>query len=420
MTVLRNVAAFLAITILGGSMTHKAPNQTHDSHNGTLALVGGTIYRSPAEEPVRDGIVLIQGDKITAVGSRSSVKPPENAEVIDCSGLTITAGFWNSHVHFMERKWANVAGIPAPELDQQLQDMLTRYGFTTAFDLSSPWDNTRLLRDRIESGEVRGPRIYSTGSGLLPANPGIPESAIAFMGWTKSTQLEIGDASQAAAASKQLLDAGVDGIKLFASAPSKSTLSQDTMAAAVDEAHRVGKPVFVHPNSGADVLTAVRAGVDVIAHTTPYSGPWDESLLTAMREHRVALIPTLWIWKWYSRHDRRSTQDKIVKTETGQLHAWVASGGTVLFGTDLGAVDPDPSEEYALMSEAGMSSPQILASLTTAPAERFSESKRVGRIAPGLQADLVVLREDPAKSIRALTSVRYTMRAGKIIYRAGE
>src|SRR5579864_4687616 len=233
-------------SILGDSMTGTASHQAQNSHSGSVALVGGTIYLSPAEEPVRNGIVLVQGDKIAAVGSRSSVKLPENAEVVDCSGLTITAGFWNSHVHFMERKWADVPSIPAPELAQQLRDMLTRYGFTTAFDLSSPWENTRLLRDRIESGEVPGPRIYSTGSGLLPANPGIPESALAFMGWTKSTQLEIADAAQAAAASKQLLDAGVDGIKLFASALSKAALSQDTMEAAVKEAHRAGKPVFVH------------------------------------------------------------------------------------------------------------------------------------------------------------------------------
>jgi len=188
----------------------------------------------------------------------------------------------------------------------------------------------------------------------------------------------------------------------------------------LSETHRLGKPVFVHPNSGADVLTALRAGVDVIAHTTPQSGPWDETLLAAMREHHVALTPILWIWKWYSRHDRRSAQDKIVNAEVGQLRAWVANGGTVLFGTDLGAVDPDPTEEYNLMAAAGMSFGRILASLTTAPAERFGQSKQLGRIAVGLQADLVVLETDPSKNIQALSDVRYTLRAGKIIYRAGE
>jgi imidazolonepropionase-like amidohydrolase len=182
----------------------------------------------------------------------------------------------------------------------------------------------------------------------------------------------------------------------------------------------MGKPVFVHPNSGADVLAAVRGGVDVIGHTTPHSGPWDETILAAMKERGVALTPTLTVWKYYARHDRISTQEQVAATAIGQLRAWLAVGGTVLFGTDLGAVDYDPSEEYALMAEAGMSFGQILASLTTAPAGRFGESKQLGRIAAGLQADLVVLKDDPSKNIRALTAVEYTLRAGKIIYRASE
>jgi len=97
------------------------------------------------------------------------------------------------------------------------------------------------------------------------------------------------------------------------------------------------------------VLAAIRGGADVIAHTTPQSGPWDETILAAMKERRVALIPTLTIFKYYMRHDRISAEEQIANAEIGQLRAWLASGGTVLFGTDIGAIDYDPSEEYALM-----------------------------------------------------------------------
>ncbi|MGI8741971.1 MAG: amidohydrolase family protein [Bryobacteraceae bacterium] len=388
---------------------------------GNLALVGGTIYVSPTEQPILDGVVLIQGGEIAAVGSRALVRVPQTVPSLDCSGRTITAGFWNSHVHFFERKWADLAAIPGLELGRQLQDMLTRYGFTSVFDLSSLWENTRRLRDRIESGEVPGPRIRSTGEGLLPPDPGLPpEAVLHIMGLMKTPLPEVADAAQAAAASRKLLDQGVDGIKLFASSPSKASLPESAMQAAANEAHRLGKPVFVHPNSGADVLAAVRGGVDIIAHTTPQSGPWDETILAAMQDRRVALTPTLTLWKYFMRHDRISTQEKSVNTSIGQLRAWVASGGTVLFGTDLGAVEYDPSEEYALMGDAGMSFRQILASLTTAPAERFGESTKLGRIAAGLQADLVVLKDDPSENIRALAAVQYTLRTGKIIYRASE
>jgi imidazolonepropionase-like amidohydrolase len=382
-----------------------------------LALVGGTIYSNPSEAPIRDGVVIVRDGKIAAVGGRATAVPT-GFPTLDCSEMTITAGFWNSHVHFFERKWANAGEIPAGELEKQLQDMVTRFGFTSVFDIGSMWENTRRLRERIESGELAGPRIRSTGPGLVPPGAMPSDTVLAMMGTMKFAAPEVSDAAQAAAAARGLLEEGVDAIKLFASAQRGEPLSQATIQAAVHEAHSAGKPVFVHPNSGADVLTAVRGGVDIVAHTTPSSGPWDETILTAMKEHGVALTPTLTLWKYYARHDRVSAQEKVVQTETGQLRAWLRAGGTVLFGTDLGAVEYDPGEEYALMAESGMSFRQILASLTTAPAERFGESKQAGRIAEGMRADLVVLRGDPAQDLRALTAVQFTVRGGKIIYRA--
>jgi imidazolonepropionase-like amidohydrolase len=381
------------------------------------ALVGGTIHLSPAEEPIQNGAILIQDGTIAAVGRKRAVRVPPAARVIDCSGLSITAGFWNSHVHFFERKWANAATLPASELDRQLADTFTRYGFTNVFDLSSLWENTRQLRRRIESGEVAGPRIRSTGEGLVPPGAVPSDEVSKLMGVMETPLPEISDAAQAAAAARKLLSEGVDGIKLFASSPRGTSLPEGAIRAAVDEARRSRKPVFVHPNNGADVLAALRAGADVVAHTTPRSGPWDEAILSATKQRRASLTPTLTIWKWFLRHDRFSTQEQVARTAGGQLRAWIEAGGTVLFGTDLGAVDPDPSEEYASMAEAGMSFAQILVSLTTAPATQFGESERMGRIAPGFQADLVVLKGDPSKDIRALSAVQYTLRAGKILHR---
>jgi imidazolonepropionase-like amidohydrolase len=393
---------------------NKSPNSPSDY----TALVGATIFVSPTETPIRDGVILIQGEKIVAVGARAQMQFPETGHVLDCFGFTITAGLWNSHVHFFERKWADAATIPAPELTRQLQDMLTRYGFTSVFDIGSSWENTRRLRDRIDSGEVPGPKIRSTGPGLLPPGALPTDQVLSLMGLMKFPAPEIADAAQASAAARKLLDEGVDAIKLFASSPRSSSLSESTFQAAADQAHRAGKPVFVHPNSAADVLTAVRGGVDIIAHTTPHSGPWDETLLTAVKARRVALTPTLTLWKYYARHDRLSAQEKVTNTEITQLRAWVAIGGEVLFGTDLGAVEYDPSEEYVLMSQAGMTFPQILASLTIAPSERFGDKNKLGRLAPGFQADLAVFQQDPAANIRALAQVKYTLRAGQIIYRA--
>jgi imidazolonepropionase-like amidohydrolase len=369
----------------------------------SLVLLGGTIFASPGDEPIPDGMVVIQDDTIAAVGPRGTVEIPKDVPILDCSGLSIAAGFWNSHVHFFERKWANAGEIPAEELARQIQEAFSRFGFTTVFDTGSSWENTRRIRDRIESGEVAGPRILSTGEALVAPGAIPSERILGVLGVMVFPAPEASNAAEAAAASRKLLEQGVNGIKVHLQA---ADFPRDAIPAVVAEAHRAGKPVFIHPSNGADILAAARAGADVILHTTPHSGPWDEATLAAMAEQRVALTPTLTLWKWFLRHDRLSAQEKVVDTAVDQLRAWVSRGGTVLFGTDLGAVEYDPSEEYALMAAAGMSFREILASLTTAPAERFGGT---GRIAKGLSADLVVFEDHPS-------AVRYTIRGGKVVF----
>ena len=219
------------------------------------------------------------------------------------------------------------------------------FGFTSVFDTGSPWENTRQIRERIESGEVAGPDIRSTGPGLVPPGALPSDAVLGMMGSMKLAAPQVASAADARAAARKLLEQGVDGIpELFLSSPRSISLAEDAVAAAAGEAHGAKKPVFVHPNSATDVLAAVRGGADVLAHTTPHSGPWDETLLAAMKERGTALTPTLTLWKSFLRHDRISTQRRIADAARGQLRAFIAAEGTVLFGTDWGVVDPDWKE----------------------------------------------------------------------------
>jgi len=393
-----------------------APAQTR-----ALALVGGTIYADAAAPPLRNGVVLIRDGTIAAVGTRGAVQVPNGAETIDCSGLTITAGFWNSHVHFTERKWANAARVGAPELASQLQGMLTSYGFTSVFDTGSMWENTKRIRDRIESGELTGPRIRSTGEILEPPGGTPPDLVLDITGAMHVKLPEVAGAADARAAARALLDAGVDGIKLYAQtwAPPIVVMPPDAVRGAVDEAHRRGKLAFAHPSNRDGLLNAVRGGVDILVHTTPQMGPWNDALVDEMIAARVTLIPTLKLWRYELRHDRESIRDQFAGVGVGQLRAWRQRRGAVIFGTDVGYMnDYDPTDEYLLMKEAGMTSRDILASLTTVPAERFGASSRAGRVAAGLDADLVVLAADPAADVRAFAAVRHTIRGGRVIYSA--
>jgi imidazolonepropionase-like amidohydrolase len=135
----------------------------------------------------------------------------------------------------------------------------------------------------------------------------------------------------------------------------------------------------------------------------------------------MSLIPTLKLWEFEAFKEKATPGEARSFAEKGmvQLQAFENAGGQVLFGTDVGYVtEYDPTEEYVLMSSAGLTPMQILASLTTAPAARFTESAARGTIAPRMDADFAVLAADPAQDAANFAKVRYTIRQGKIIYQA--
>jgi len=304
------------------------------------ALVRGTVYVGPTEPPIRDAIILIRSGTIAAVGRRSAVQLPAQIQKLDCSGLTITASFWNSHVHFVQRKWANIQTIPAAELSEQMTDMITRWGCTSVFDIGSAWENTRRLRDRIESGEVLGPRIRSTGEILFPKG-GAPELRILDVTGTMRIQFpEVMEPAEATAQAKKLLDSGVDGIKVYAASLGSPTvlLPQGAIEAAAHEAHSRGKLVFAHPHTREGLMGAVHGGAHILAHGIPNAGQLDDATLTEMKNKGVAIIPTLKLWRYELQSDRTSQRQQFVKTAVDQLRSWVTAGGTVLFGTDVGYI----------------------------------------------------------------------------------
>jgi imidazolonepropionase-like amidohydrolase len=139
-----------------------------------------------------------------------------------------------------------------------------------------------------------------------------------------------------------------------------------------------------------------------------------------MRASNMALIPTLTLFHEEAKKGNASQEDTagLLKLIVEQLRAYASAGGQILFGTDVGYIDQvDTSEEFDLMSHAGMDFKQILAALTTNPAQRFGFDQRSGRLLSGFEGDIVVLDGDPAQDARAFARVRYTIRAGKLIYK---
>jgi imidazolonepropionase-like amidohydrolase len=193
----------------------------------------------------------------------------------------------------------------------------------------------------------------------------------------------------------------------------------DLAQAIVAEAHCAGKPVFAHVSNDQGIDVALRSGVDILAHTTPIGDPWSPSFAQRLTAAHMALTPTLTLWDVEASKGNASPDEieKWMSRAAQQLKAFSQAGGQVLFGTDVGYIEHfDTSEEFVWMSRAGMNFQQILASLTTNPATRFGYSSHSGRIAKGMDADLVVLEGDPEKDVSALSKVHQVIRQGQLIY----
>lgn len=389
------------------------------SRASDLALLGGKIYLSPTERPIENGVVLIHNGRIVAVGPRATVKIPRHAEVIDCKGLVVTAGFWNSHVHILPPQLLHADKLSSKQITSQLQQMVTRWGFTTVFDIASVLENTNVIRHRIESGEVKGPRILTVGEPFW-IKGGTP---IYVKGFLEANHINIPEVESAAQARErvrqQILD-GADAIKIFANSIEKDgilTMPLDLARAIVEESHHASKPVFAHVSNNQGIEVAVQSGVDILAHTTPADDPWSPAFAERLTAAHMALTPTLTLWEVEYKGTNPDVLEQGMNKAAGQLKAFSDAGGQILFGTDIGYIDRyDTSEEFAWMSRAGMNFQQILASLTTNPAQRFGVSTHSGRIARGMDGDLVVLRADPAQDATAFSKVRNTIRGGKVIY----
>jgi imidazolonepropionase-like amidohydrolase len=368
--------------------------------------------------------VLIHDGRIVSLSTSDSIpaaRVPRGAQVLDCSGMSITAGLWNSHVHILPVKLLHADRKTGAQLTSALQEMLTGWGFTTVFDVASILANTNNIRTRIAAGEILGPRILTTGEPFFPQD-GVPSYV---KGYLEDNRITLPDDPSIAAAVERVrrqIRAGADGIKIFAGSIEGDDvlpMPLERAQAIVVEAHRLDRPVFAHPSNLAGIELALDSGVDVLAHVTSDDQPWPGELVERMRTAHMALIPTLSLFDVEATKAGASVEraQKFVDRAVARLRAYAGSGGEILFGTDVGYIYQfDTAEEYTLMARAGMSFPQILASLTTNPAHRFGLAGHSGRIARNMDADVSVFVGDPGSDLAAFSQVRYTIRAGKIIF----
>ncbi len=380
---------------------------------GTLAIQHARIYVSPTEPPIDDGSILIRNGLIAAVGPQIEI--PAGTTEVPCDHCIVTAGYWNAHVHFTEPKWSFAEFKSAATLNPQLADMFLSRGFTTVVDVGSNPADTLSIRRRVESGELSGPFIYTSGPPLYPPH-GIPYY-LGDVPWFIRALMHQPQTPDAARNDvRHNLDAGADVTKLFTGSwvarghvlPMPLPIAK----AAVETTHLNGRLVFAHPSNLAGVRVAIDGGVDVLAHAADDTAGVDKPLLSAAVQKNMAMVPTLKMFTTTVTTDPHYMDP--IYAEVRQFHEL---GGMLIFGTDVGYMtDYSIEGEFESLGKCGLTTTDVLAMLTTNPAAKMGVSAQKGTVSAGKLADLTILDADPATGLTNFAHVRGVVRSGRVVW----
>lgn len=414
----------------------------------TLALVGGQVIDGYEGPPISDGVVLIAGDRIAAVGRRSEIAVPPDAKVIDTRGMSVLPGLMDMHVHLMILGHADYEYWDRMYLARTRDEImpiaakqLLESGVTTVRDLGAPLDDILAVKKRIERGEIPGPRLFVSG-------PFIQRKA--YAPHEESYRWGVNGAADARAKVKRVVDAGVDFVKLI----DQDQLTDDEVEAVVQTAHAGGRPVIAHAHREDEIRMGLKHGVDCFEHTGLGTEPgYPEDILAGIRKRNNALYwcPTvegLFLADYTARTfperlndpawqkdmppaialDIRKSLENITHLDYFTLtfrrlptlqHKFQQlrdTGVTMLVGTDSGIPGNFHTDstwrELDTWVRFGVSPMQAIAGATRWPARFLKKENELGTLAPGRYADVIAVRGDVLSNIALLQHVDVVVKNG--------
>ncbi len=424
-----------------------SPQQAR-AQDQTLVLEGGTLIDGTGSTPINDAVVVIEGSRIQAVGTRGQVSYPQGARVISTEGRTILPGLVDGHVHLFA---------------DFMPQMFLRYGVTTVGETNNQTDWILLQRAALNSGKLKGPRMFVSGS----AAGGPTDVADTEGRLSRSVVVSLKTPEEARAYVRKLVAMGVDMIK------TNYTLTYDQLAAIVDEAAKAGVPVVGHSRN---MRKAAELGLQYMEHmnTVAWALLEDEMgyerwqregytperfmdtslfppLIELMVEKGVFINPTL-VANWGTSSPR--AQEKadaakelikdpvlasMVSTEIqGQwinpgrrppdpdgyqkvqefMRQYVDAGGKLLAATDEGGqFVPGLSIHYEMqmITDAGIAPMKAIQGATLWAAESIGQGENLGSIEVGKLADFTIIEGDPLNDITATRNVSMVVKDGKVL-----
>ncbi|MEM7372689.1 MAG: amidohydrolase family protein [Bacteroidota bacterium] len=249
----------------------------------TKALVGGTLIDGFGGTPLQNSVILIEGERITAIGQLGQLAIPRKAEIISTEGMSVLPGLWDMHVHLMINGHSDYThwDTAYPQLFQDVimpssAHQLLLAGVTSARDLGAPLEASIHVRDAINDGKIPGPTMYMSG----PFIQHKPYPGTELFRWGVENE-EDGRAKV-----KKLAEAGVDCIKLI----DQDQMTMEEVIAVVDEAHRHNLTVVGHSHRPEEIRRGLMAGVDCFEHTGLSSAPeYPEDVLRMIKERTAQM-----------------------------------------------------------------------------------------------------------------------------------
>ena len=449
----RHLAVLLVGALLSAAPALVAQRPAAPAAAKVVAMVGGTLIDGFGSTPLRNSVIIIEGDRIKAVGQVGALAVPAGAEVISTEGMSVMPGLWDMHVHTMlnghpdydhwDKTYAN-------RLEKEIMPASARQllmaGVTSARDLGAPLEASINVRNAINSGKLMGATLYVSGPFIQHA----PYPGTDFFRWGVTS------VDDARAKVNKIADAGADVIKLI----DQDEMKEAEVAAVIDQAHKRGLPVVGHSHRPDEIRLGMKYGVDNFEHPGLATAPEYPEDIMAMVRARTAQMnkgPFFWtptltpLWNYeYMRDNPEMLDDPSWKVglepdTIADIKAALAhpdqfpyyqlsparkptlrkkflqmkeAGVTQLIGTDNGVPMMFQSQTTWMeldiwVRELGVPAMDAIRAATYWPSVMMKKDKDVGTVSAGKIADIIAVRGDVLRYIDLLQKVDIVVQKGK-------
>ncbi len=408
MRLFASIPFLLVLALQASTQTTQGPPQS------IYLLRPAQIFDGDSAELRTNWLVLVRGERIDAVGPAADMKVPADARVVDLPGLTLMPGLIDAHSHvllhpYSETSWNDqVAREPlalrVARATNHLRNTLMA-GFTTLRDLGTEGAEYADvgLKQAVQEGIIPGPRLIVTTRAIVATGSYGPKGFAPE--WRVPQGAEEADGNDLIRVVRDQIGKGADWIKVYAdyrwgpAGQAAPTFTLEELRLIVDTARSSGRAVAAHASTPEGMRRAVVAGVETIEHGNDGTA----EVFRLMKEHGVALSPTL------------SVAGTNAERKRATFKLALDAGVTIANGSDVGVfAHGDNARELEVMVEFGMPPVDAVRSATSVNARVLHMADQVGRVQPGLFADLIAVDGDPTRDVSSLRRVRFVMKNGTV------